>query len=185
MEMLMFLSQLPASPSSLRVMVWRRMKAAGALGLQNGVWVLPRAPEQERFLQELLATVEGQGASGQIFIIEPVSEAVQQDILARFRADRDREYAEFKEQCQALLAEIKKETGNQKFTFAVLEESEQSLQKLTGWLSKIQARDLFGSDQAEPSVAELEACRQAFDTFANQVYAQDGIDTTDGSLSGE
>jgi len=24
-------------------MVWRRMKAAGAVSLQNGVWVLPRA----------------------------------------------------------------------------------------------------------------------------------------------
>lgn len=181
MEMLMFLSQLPASPSSLRVMVWRRMKAAGALGLQNGVWVLPRAPEQERFLQELLVTVEGQGASGQVFIAQPVSEAVQQDILTRFRADRDREYDEFKEQCQALLTEVEKETGKRNFTFAELEENEQNLQKLTGWLTKIQARDFFGGDQAETAVAELAGCRQALEKFANQVYAQDGIDTTDGA----
>lgn len=31
MEWLLFTSQLPASPSRLRVMVWRRMKAAGAV----------------------------------------------------------------------------------------------------------------------------------------------------------
>lgn len=181
MEMLMFLSQLPASPSSLRVMVWRRMKAAGAIGLQNGVWVLPRAPEHERFLQELLHYVEKQGASGQVFIVQPLGEAVQQDILARFRADRDREYDEFKEQCQALLAEIEKETGRQKFTFAELEENEQDLQKLNGWLPKIQSRDFFGSDQAEVVALKLAECRQALETFASQVYAQDGIDPLNGT----
>ncbi len=56
---LLFVSQLPASPSSLRVMVWRRMRASGALGLQNGVWVLPHRQEHERFLQQLLQSFEG------------------------------------------------------------------------------------------------------------------------------
>ena len=181
MELLMFLSQLPASPSSIRVMVWRRMKSAGALGLQNGVWILPRSPEQERFLQELLQYVEGQGASGQVFVVQPVSDAVGGDILRRFRLDRDREYDEFKEQCQAFLAEIEKETGRQKFTFAELEENEQNLQKLTGWLAKIQGRDFFGAVQTEARVAQLEECRQAFEIFASRVYEQDGTGPEDGT----
>ena len=175
MELLMFLSQLPASPSSLRVMVWRRMKAAGAAGLQNGVWVLPNIPEQERFLQDLLDYVTGQGASGQIFIVRPVSDAVQQEILARFRADREREYDEFREQCQVLLAELEKETRRRKFTYAELEENERDLQKLVGWLPRIQARDFFDCGRAEAALVDLEGCRQALETFAGQVYDQEGV----------
>jgi hypothetical protein len=186
MEWLLFLSQIPASPSTPRVMVWRRMKAAGAVGLQNGVWVLPYTPEQECFLQELLDYVHEQHASGQVLVARPVSEAVQQDILARFRADRDQEYDEFCEQCQAFVDEIEKETIRLKFTFAELEENEQNLQRLTGWLHKIQARDFSGGDQAKVAVAALEQCRQALETFATQVYAQEGIDTADeASHAGE
>ena len=178
MEWLLFLSQLPASPSTSRVMVWRKIKAAGAVGLQNGVWVLPHAAKQESFLQELLEYVKEQRGSGQVFIARPASEAVQEDILARFRADRDQEYEEFDEQCQSFLEEIDKETGHQKFTFAELEENEQNLQRLTGWLSKIQERDFFGSDQAQTATAALGQCSQALESFAGQVYAREGIDAT-------
>jgi hypothetical protein len=181
MEWLLFLSQLPASPSTPRVMIWRRMKGAGAVGLQNGVWVLPHTPEQERFLQELLGYVHEQHASGQVFIVQPVSETVRQDILARFRADRDQEYDEFCEQCQTFLAEIEKETTRLKFTFAELEENEQNLQRLDGWLPKIQARDFFGGGQAEAAAIALEQCRQALESFASQVYVQEGIDTAGGT----
>ena len=51
---LVFIPQLPSSPSSLRVLVWRRMRTAGAAALQQGVWVLPQTPEHEQFLREVL-----------------------------------------------------------------------------------------------------------------------------------
>ena len=35
MKWLLFLSQLPANPSRLRVAVWRKLRAEGALGLQK------------------------------------------------------------------------------------------------------------------------------------------------------
>jgi len=53
MDWILFLSQLPTNPSSLRVTVWRKMRANGALGLQNGVWMLPDRSEQIHFLQDL------------------------------------------------------------------------------------------------------------------------------------
>ncbi|MFQ5436792.1 MAG: Chromate resistance protein ChrB, partial [Anaerolineae bacterium] len=67
-EWILFNSQLPASPSSPRVMVWRRMRAAGAVSLQNGVWILPYAPERAAQAAELLAYVKEQGGSGQVFV---------------------------------------------------------------------------------------------------------------------
>src|SRR5215213_7415132 len=124
MKWLLFTSQLPASPSSLRVMVWRRMKAAGAVSLQNGVWVLPHAREQEHLINELLSYLREQGAEGQSFAAVPLHEEVENDLLQRFRALRDEEYAELIERCQGLLAELAKETKKKKFTFAELEENE-------------------------------------------------------------
>ena len=177
-EWLLFLSQLPASPSSLRVLVWRKLRAAGAAGLQNGVWVLPNAAKQKRFLEELLMTVRRQGGSGQVFVVHALNRAVQEDILSRFRADRDHEYEEVLEQCQAFLAEIEKEAKRQKFSFAELEENEQSFQRLKDWIAKIQKRDFFQAEKAKTAQTALEDCWKALQGFADQVYIQEGIETS-------
>lgn len=172
MKWLFFLSQLPSQPSSLRVYVWRKLRAAGALGLQNGVWLLPDNPEQSIFMETLLASIMEQGATGQIFKVMPFSEAIEQDLLARFQADRDEEYIEFIEQGQAFLAEIEKETGKEKFTFAELEENEQELQRLAGWLDTIRNRDFFTGTKQNMAVTLHAECNAAFNTFAERVYEQ-------------
>jgi hypothetical protein len=170
MDWLLFLSQLPTHPSSLRVNVWRKLRAAGALGLQNGVWVLPNSPEQVKFLQDLLETIQSQGASGQILTAAPLNRAIEQDILARFRADREEEYTEFLERSQDFLAEIQKETEKQKFIFAELEENEQDLQRLENWLAKIRRRDFTGGEKAQQAAAAFESCRRAFEVFSSEIY---------------
>jgi len=186
MEWLLFTSQLPVAPSSLRVMVWRRMKAAGAIGLQNGVWVLPRTKEQERFVQELLAYIQEQGGGSQSFIATPLNPTVEDDLLQRVKVQRGEEYAELRERCQDMLKELEKETRKKKFTFAELEENEEELKKLESWLVKIEARDPVGGKQAEETKRQIEACKTALKEFASRVYAQDGLASEDNAdLSGE
>ncbi len=175
MEWLLFTSQLPVSPSSLRVMVWRRMKAAGAVSLQNGVWVLPRSKEQERLVQELIDHLEKQGAEGQSFAATALGEKAEKDLIKRFRGQRDEEYAELIERCQGMLQELTKETKKKKFTFAELEENEDDLQKLESWMKRINARDLVGGERAAEAARALDACRKAFHTFADHVYAQEQV----------
>jgi hypothetical protein len=180
-EWLLFLPQLPASPSSLRVLVWRRTRAAGALGLQTGAWVLPHTPEQERFLRDLLAEVQRLGGSGSVFVATPLDPGFSQGMVERFRIDRDHEYAEFCERAHALVAELEKESRGEKYTFAELEENEDDLQKLERWLQKIQARDFFGGHQAEAAATAMAACRQALAAFAEIVYQREGL-SADGDL---
>ncbi|MGD9099688.1 MAG: ChrB domain-containing protein, partial [Anaerolineae bacterium] len=179
MKWLLFLPQLPALPSTLRVMVWRRMRAIGALGLQNGVWVLPHTPEKEQFVEELLAYVQEQGANGYIFEVGALNQSIEDTILMRFRADRDEEYAEFCERCDALLAELEKETRQKKFTFAELEETEEDLQKLNNWWDKINARDFVGGNRRQEAMDRLERCRKARLVFVSQVYQCQGIEADD------
>jgi hypothetical protein len=178
-DWLLFLPQLPSSPSSLRVLVWRRLRAAGALGLQHGVWVLPHRPEQARVFRALLDEVAPQGGSGLLFAAHAVDPALPADIVARFRDERAEDYREFASRCRDFLAEIAKETALGNFGFAELEENEQDLQKLAGWLGKIRARDFFGGEEAEGADRQIDGCRQALDAFTRSVYAAAGLSAAD------
>ena len=176
MNWLLLLPQLPASPSTLRVNVWRRLRAAGAYGLQNGVWVLPSTPELRKVAEGMMAYVHEQGALSYAFEAVTLDSAVEAMVLAGLRAERDEEYAEFRERAEALLAEIKKETMARKFTFAELEETESEAHKLESWLNKIIARDFVAGSQKPAALKKLEQCRHACKAFADKVYARQGID---------
>ncbi|MGB3354371.1 MAG: Chromate resistance protein ChrB [Mycobacterium sp.] len=158
--------------------LWRRARAAGAAGLQNGVWVLPDSPQHRELFAQLAATVRDLG-SAFVLTVAAAGEGTDGQIVARFRADRAREYDEFAERCDEVLAEIDKETRKEKFTFAELEEIEQDLDKLTGWLDKISARDFFPDERAANSSATLQRCQQALAGFAEAVYRAEVLAPSD------
>ena len=147
---LMFIPQLPASPSSLRVLVWRRMRAAGAAAIQQGVWVLPQTPEHEQFLRNVLREAQQQGGSGILMVSTPLEADQETAVVECFRGDRDEEYQEVCVRCRDFLAEIAKEMAAHNLTFAALEENEHDLQKLHTWLGRIRARDFFSALQSPP-----------------------------------
>jgi len=176
MEWLLFLPQLPATPSSLRVSVWRRLRALGALGLQNGVWLLPAQPSLLQMLQALREFILSQGGEAFLLRATPEQPNLEAFLQARFHAERDEEYGEFLERCREFLGEIARETQHEKFTFAELEEIEEDLHKLEHWLTKIRARDFFGAPRASEAVEALQICRREFAGFAAQVYARQGLE---------
>lgn len=175
---LLFTARLPTSPSSIRVRVWRRMRAAGAVLLQNGVWVLPQSTRNQQIIHALSEELAQQNGLGCLFTAHPVLSDLEDYLLARFQEERAQEYKEFGEQCLAFLNELRKETAARKFTFAELEENECALHKLTTWLRKIQVRDSFGSTQRDAAMADLRACQEALSTFTAAVYAQLGLGPT-------
>jgi hypothetical protein len=182
---LLLLAQLPSSPSSARVALWRRLRAIGAAGLLNGAWVLPQAAAHAEFFERLRETVHKQGGTAFVLTISAASPDGDEPIVRRFRADRSREYDEFTERCAAFLDEIGKETRAGKFTFAELEEGEQDLEKLARWLAKIQARDFFPDESWPQSTEMLERCRGVLEGFAWAVYAAEGVQTPTGDATAE
>ena len=172
---LLLLAQLPRTPSSGRVALWRRLRAIGATAVVNGAWILPDIAQHSEILEQLQGSIREQGGTGFLLSVKPSPPEMNEAIIRRFRVDRSREYDEFAERCAALLEEIGKEAGAGKYTFAEMEESEQDLEKLARWLAKIQARDFFPDDRWPESADLLARCRSALEGFSQAVYAAEGV----------
>lgn len=177
LEWVLLLAQLPAAPSSARVSLWRRMRAAGATSVPNGAWVLPASDEHNRLFAELAETVRGHGGHATVMIARAVDEDAA--IVAHFHTDRAREYAELRERCQGFLDEIEKERVAGKFTFAELEELEDDYDKLAAWLGKIRARDFFPGEIGASADGAVRDCAVARDAFAQAVYAREGLNAAE------
>jgi hypothetical protein len=74
--------------------------------------------------------------------------------------------------------EIAREVRQGKFTFAELEEEEQSLDRLRRWYRDLKRRDILVLPDAEDAAARLRECERSLDGYAEQVYAANRGTTT-------
>lgn len=156
--------------------MWRRMRAAGAISLQNSIWVLPNSQKNEQFVNELLGYVRSQEGNANIFIARALSPEEEAGLIDSFRVTVDQEYAEFIDRCQDFFKEIEKETIQKKFTFAELDENEEEFHKLTSWLRKIRTRDNFGGTRAQEANTAMEQSAETLKAFSRSVYENEGLE---------
>jgi hypothetical protein len=173
---LLFCPQLPATPSSPRVTIWRKMRSIGSIGLDNGLWVLPNNDASADFIKEMQEYVVNQGGTSNTFLANGFNTETENEILLRFAQDRAEEYAELKEQCVDFLSELAKETQRKNFSYAEYEENEQDLNKLENWFEKVKKRDFIHSEQEKSAFEWLEKCREAFQTFVTEVFSNEDKD---------
>lgn len=92
---LALLHQLPAKPPYLRVKIWRRLQAIGAVPLKNAVHVLPWREDNEAAFRALLTEITTSGGGEAVLIdaqmIDGQSDA---ELRALFDAARDTDYEE-------------------------------------------------------------------------------------------
>ena len=151
------------------------MRGSGAVGIVNGVWALPHSDKHAELFSSAAVKVRDQGGRATIFSAAPLDAGEADALVAQSRADRAKEYDEFTERADAMLAEIKKETRKKKFTFAELEEIEHDLEKLTEWLAKIVARDFFPDTRIKEAKAHHATCAAKLRVFAGRVFAAEGV----------
>ena len=162
--------KVPPDPASKRVALWRRLKGMGAIYLQNGVCLLPKADDHVRRLKMLGNDISEMG--GEAVILETVAlDRSQEDkVVARFKDDRDAQYREFLGRCADFEAEIAKEIAINKFTYAELEEEDTDLKKLQGWLEKIRKLDFYGATLADEAAERLRGCEALLESYAQRVF---------------
>ncbi len=166
--------KVPPEPAKGRVAVWRKIKAMGAVYLQNGVCLLPKTDDHVRRLKMLENDIAE--LAGESVLLETVGldRGQEEKVIARFKADRDAEYREFLGKCDDFEAEIAKETAIEHFTYAELEENDEDLKKLRSWLAKITKLDFYTATLAEEAKTRLVHCEALLDGYAHRVFdAQD------------
>lgn len=163
--------KVPTDPARRRVALWRKLKSMGAVYLQNGVCLLPKTDEHLRALKILENEIAAMAGEAVLLESAPLDPGQTDKVIARFRADRDEEYREFLGRCADFEAEIAKETADQHFTYAELEENDEDLKKLRTWLDKIRRLDFYGATLASEAATRLSGCETLLDTYAHQVFA--------------
>ena len=166
--------KVPAEPAKRRIALWRKLKALGAIYLQNGVCLLPKIDAHERRLKVLQNEIFEMDGDAVLLETVGLDHAQEQKVIARFSTERDEAYREFISRCDDFDGEIAKERGVGKFTYAEVEENEEDLTKLRAWLEKIVRLDFYGASLRSEAEERLARCATLLDDYAREVFeAQD------------
>jgi len=101
---LLFVHQLPPTPSNLRVRTWRRLQQLGALPLKQAVYVLPESPAAREDFEWLTAEVKGVGGDANVFAAETVDSWSDDALVEEFRRTRQQAYAALAEELERAVA---------------------------------------------------------------------------------
>ena len=143
-EWIALLHQLPTKPPYLRVKIWRRLQAIGAVAIKNAVHVLPKTLEHEATLQELLNEIVAGGGEAILIEARLLAGMNDADIQALFDGARDADYDEITQSARRLL-----ETGPA---------SGSEIARLQKRMNEVLALDYFRAQRrqdAEVALAEL------------------------------
>ncbi len=162
--------KVPPEPATKRIALWRKLKGMGAVYLQNGVCLLPKADDHIRRLKMIENDILEMAGESVILETVALDRAQEDKVVQRFRADRDDQYREFLGRCADFEAEIAKEVAINKFTYAELDEEDADLRKLQGWLEKIRKLDFYAAPLAEEAAERLRSCEALLDSYAKRVF---------------
>lgn len=173
------------APPALRVQVWRRLRALGALYLQQSVCLLPDRSEVTRAVRRLLDRVHRDGGEGRLLKIALTDPVEEQAVIEDFRRERAVEYADLLERIPEFLAELDRERARGRTTYAEVEESEADLHRFQSWLAKIAARDYFDAPGAAEAQAAVERCATELAAFEEDALAAEAPEPTRTPVPGQ
>lgn len=149
---LLLIHQLPPKPDYLRVKVWRRLQALGAVAIKNSVYALPcneQTREDFQWLQKEIETLGGEATVCEARFVDGLSDA---QLRALFNAARDGDYAQ--------LVEEGRELPEQPAAAERREDQRARLRRLHKRFAQIAALDFFGAEgrvAAESLLTRLQA----------------------------
>src|SRR5688572_27009571 len=85
---LLFVHQLPSSPSNLRVRTWRRLHQIGAVPIRQALYVLPDTPNAREDFEWLKTEIEGAGGHANVFTANTVDARSHDELVDEFRRSR-------------------------------------------------------------------------------------------------
>jgi hypothetical protein len=103
---LLFVHQLPASPSNLRVRTWRRLQQLGALPVKQAVYVLPDSPASREDFEWLKTEVKDAGGDASVFAADSVDTWSDDALVEEFRRARQDAYLTLAREIEDVVARL-------------------------------------------------------------------------------
>lgn len=136
--------------------------------MSPGTWLVPAHPAFDAGLAKARSLVAK--SEGKWTLIDASPRDGADTFRAAFETARAEEWAEFMADCAKFEQEIAKEISRKKFTFAELEEEEQSLERLRRWYRGLKSRDVLRLPQASEASERLARCVTALEEYSSLVY---------------
>lgn len=150
--------RLPPSPTRHRAWAWREVRRSGGVYLHDGVFALPQVQDLEldvdSFVQRMLAA----GGSCIAFYATSFNPEQQAALIARFNAERDREYGPIAQAADRIYQYFEEEVDHWTFTPVELRRIGDEIGRLRRRLIRVQSRDYFAADGGRQALAKLDAC---------------------------
>lgn len=141
---------LPTKSQAIRVKVWRRLQAIGAIQVKNALYVLPAGPAHTEHFTWLAREVEEADGEALFFETEAIRNMDDLTIMNAFARERDAEYAALDEELHAALAQTRgKDIGS--FDRELLS----TRRKLSRRFEATRARDFFPSGRGNRTATLL------------------------------
>ena len=150
---LLLVTNLPGHNPTLRMRIWRALKAAGAGLLRDGAYLLPNGERSREVLEEQGSEIKAAGGLVQVLSFDAESPEQNAEFIALF--DRTEDYAEAIGRLDAVKGEFRKLTEP---------EARQRLATIVREVTAITARDFFPGEpgkQMEGALADAEAALNA------------------------
>lgn len=84
MQWLLLTYRIPRQPTAGRVYVWRKLKALGAVSLQDASWLLPATPRTQEQFQWLAAEIKELGGEAVLFHADTVLMGDEASLVEQF-----------------------------------------------------------------------------------------------------
>ncbi len=151
---LLFVHQLPAGDSNLRVRSWRRLQQIGALVVKQAVYLLPDSPAAREDFEWLKTEIEAAGGQASVFAADAVDAWSNDALVEEFRRTRQEAYAALAGEAEQILRRMARRSRKPAGP------SRRALQQLRERLAAVERIDFFGSagrDRVIALVRDIEA----------------------------
>lgn len=146
---------IPAKPASVRVRIWRRLQAIGAVNLRGAVYVLPNRDECVELFEWLARELTGLGGQASLCEGRFLDDATNDDIEHRFVEARNADYAKVASAARALTTKLEAKRVPAERIAAIAEQHTKLVQRLAEIVA-IDFLDAPGRVPAEGLVAAIE-----------------------------
>jgi hypothetical protein len=171
---LLLIHQLPPQPAYLRVKIWRRLQAMGAVAIKGAVYALPQGEQTQEDFRWLVREIIGSGGEASLCEARFVDGLSDQQVRGLFDAARDADYAAIRKEAGALADHLAARPEERQA------ESRKQVVRLRRQLGQIAGLDFFGASGRAAAEAAVSALEVLLAEPEPEVGAEDDMSSREG-----